>query len=176
MKKLALFAPTLVLCAACSGSAVSLQPGQWETTIQFSSIEVPGAPEAMIAPMRTMMAQPQTSSACMTPEEAANPGNRMMNPNGDNSGCQMSENTFAGGVIKIHATCQTPRGTMTMNMDGSYTATTMQARINQQIQAPPGTAGPQSVRLAGNLSGRRTGECTSAPAAPAAPAGGNSTG
>ncbi len=171
MKKLALFAPTLVLCAACSGSAVSLQPGQWETTIQFSAIEVPGVPEAQLAAMRAMMGQPQTSSACMTPEEAANPGNRMMNPNGDNSGCQTSENTFAGGVIKIHATCQTPRGAMTMNMEGSYTATTMQAQINQQIQAPPNTPGPQTVRLTGNLSGRRTGDCTSAPAA-----AGNSTG
>ncbi|HYJ53398.1 MAG TPA: DUF3617 domain-containing protein [Allosphingosinicella sp.] len=171
MKKLALFAPTLVLCAACSGSAVSLQPGQWETTIQFSSIEVPGAPEAMVAPMRAMMSQPQTSSACMTPEEAAHPGNRMMNPNGDNTGCTMSENTFAGGTIRIHATCQTARGTMSMNMDGSYTATTMQARINQEMHAPPNTPGPQTVRLTGNLSGRRTGDCTSAPAA-----AGNSTG
>ena len=36
------------------------------------------------------------------------------------------ENTFAGGTIRVHGTCQQPgRGTMQMNMDGSYTATTM---------------------------------------------------
>ncbi|TMJ17578.1 MAG: DUF3617 domain-containing protein [Alphaproteobacteria bacterium] len=163
MNKLAVVAPTLVLCAACSGSAVSLQPGQWETTIQFSSIEVPGAPEAQLAPMRAMMGQPQTSSACMTPEEAAHPTNKMMNSEGGSQGCQFSENTFTGGTIRVHASCQTPRGTMTMNMDGSYTATTMQARINQEIHAPPNTPGPQTVRLTGNLSGRRTGDCTSAP-------------
>lgn len=177
MKKLALFAPTLAFCAACSGSAVSLQPGQWETTIQFSNIEMPGAPEAMIGPMRAMMSQPQTRSECMTPEEAANPANKMTNPEGGNQGCQFTENTFAGGTIRIRATCTAPtRGTMTMNMDGSYTATTMQATINQQMQAPPNTPGPQSIRLTGNLTARRTGDCSATPATPAAPAAGNSTG
>lgn len=166
MKKLALFAPTLVFCAACSGSAVSLQPGQWETTIQFSNIEVPGAPEAMVAPMRAMLGAPQTMQSCMSAEDAANPGNQIMNPRGENQGCQFTENTFSGGTIRINATCRPPSGgTMTMTMNGSYTATTMQAQINQQMQAPPNTSGPQTIRLTGNLNGRRTGDCTSPPAA-----------
>ena len=161
MKKLALFAPTLVLCAACSGSAVSLQPGQWETTIQFSSIEMPGAPEAAVAPMRAMMGQPHTQSSCMTAEEAANPTNKMMNPEGAGpQGCTFSENTFAGGTIRVHGSCTPPMGgTMQMNMDGSYTATTMQAQITQEMHAPPGRPGPQTIRLSGNLTARRTGDC-----------------
>jgi hypothetical protein len=172
MKKLALFAPTLVLCAACSGSAVSLQPGQWETTIQFSSIEVPGAPEAQLAPMRAMMGQPRTVAACMTPEEAANPTSKMMSQEGAAQNCQYTENVFSGGTIRVHGTCPMPRGgTMTMNWDGTYTATTMQAQVSQQMQAPPNTPGPQSIRLAGSLTARRTGDCTTAPAA-----AGNSTG
>jgi len=163
MKKLAFFAPTIALCAACSGSAVSLQPGQWETTIQFSSIEMPGAPEAMVAPMRAMMGQPQTRSECMTPEEAANPANKMTNPEGGTTGCQFAENVFAGGTIRVHGTCTSPnRGTMQMNMDGSYTATTMQARITQEMHAPANTPGPQTIRLTGNLSARRTGDCPAA--------------
>jgi len=161
MKKLALFAPTLVLCAACSGSAVSLQPGQWETTIQFSSIEVPGAPEAAVAGMRAMMGQPRTMSSCMSPEEAANPTNRIMNPEGGTAPpCTYTENVFSGGTIRVHGSCTPPMGgTMQMNMDGSYTATTMQATLNQEMHAPPGRPGPQTIRVSGNMTARRTGDC-----------------
>ena len=129
MKKLALFAPTVALAAACSGSSVSLQPGQWETTMQFSSIEVPGIPEAQLAPMRAAMGQPQTHSECMTPEQAANPAGNMLNQGGTGGNCQFSENTFSGGTIRVHGTCQQPgRGSAQMTLDGSYTATTMEAR------------------------------------------------
>lgn len=164
MKKLVVFAPAIVLAAACSGSAVSLQPGQWETTIRFTSIEVPGAPEAAVAPMRAMMSAPQTRSECMTPEQAANPAGRMMNPGAGANSCQYSENVFAGGTIRVHGTCQQPgRGSMQMNMDGSYTATTMQTTLTSEVHAPPGTPGPQVIRMSGTLSARRTGDCPATP-------------
>jgi hypothetical protein len=160
MKKLVVFAPAIVLAAACSSSAVSLQPGQWETTVRFTSIEVPGAPEAAVAPMRAMMSAPQTRSECMTPEQAANPAGRMMNPGAGANSCQYSENVFAGGAIRVHGTCQQPgRGSMQMNMDGTYTATTMQTTLTSEVHAPPGTPGPQVVRMSGTLSARRTGDC-----------------
>jgi Protein of unknown function (DUF3617) len=160
MKKLALFAPTVALAAACSGSSVSLQPGQWETTMRFTSIEVPGIPEAQLAPMRAAMGQPQTRSECMTPEQAANPAGNMLNQGGNGGNCQFSENTFAGGTIRVHGTCQQPgRGSAQMTLDGSYTATTMEARITSHVTPPPGTPGPQSVTMSGTLSGRRTGDC-----------------
>jgi hypothetical protein len=178
MKKLALFAPALALCAACSGGADSLQPGQWQKTIQFSSIEVPGAPEAEIAPMRAMMSQPQIVSECLTPADTANPTLKLTNlERGGPQNCQFSENSYSGGAIRVRGTCQLPRGgTMQLSMEGTYTATTMQARVSHEMHAPPNTPGPQTIRLAVNLSARHTGECTAAPAAPAAPAGGNSTG
>jgi Protein of unknown function (DUF3617) len=160
MKKLAVIAPTIAFAAACSGSAVSLQPGQWETTVQFSSIEVPGVPEAQLAPMRAMMGQPQSHSECMTPEQAANPAGNMLNPGGSGQNCQFTENTFSGGTIRVHGTCQQPgRGNAQMTLDGTYTATTMQARITSRVTPPPGTPGPQSVSMSGMLNGRRTGDC-----------------
>lgn len=163
MKRLMLLAPCAALFA-CSGSAVSLQPGQWETTVQFTSIEMPGAPEQMVAPMRAAMSAPQTRSECMTPEQAANPAGRMMNPGGPANSCQYTENTFSGGTIRVHGTCQQPgRGSMQMNMDGSYTATTMTATVTSEMHAPPGTPGPQAIRMSGTLAGRRTGDCPATP-------------
>jgi hypothetical protein len=108
-----------------------------------------------------MMARPQTSSRCLTPDDAANPAQRMMNPGGGNA-CQLGDSTFADGRIRVHGTCQAPgRGLQQTSMEGSFTATTIQATITSQIQAPPGTQGPQNARLSGTLSARRTGDCPS---------------
>ena len=158
MKKLALFAPAIVFAAAC-GSAVSMQPGQWEHTVQFTSIEAPGVPEAQLAAMRQMMGQPQTSAECMTPEQAANPTGRMLNPKGGQN-CQFTDNVFAGGTIRVHGTCQQPGGTSArMNMDGTYTATTMNVQLSSEMTMPAGMPGPRSLRMSGTMTGRRTGDC-----------------
>ena len=143
-------APALLLIACGEGGgggAVALQPGQWETTVQFTSIEVPGAPEAAVAQMREMMSRPQTRSECITPQQAANPTGNMMTP-GAGSNCQFSESTFAGGAIRVRGTCQQPgQGSAQMSMEGSYTPTTMQAQISSEVQAPAAAqSGPQSVR------------------------------
>ena len=45
------------------------------------------------------------------------------------------------------------------SMEGSFTATTIQATISSEIHAPPGTQGPQIARLSGTLSAHRTGDC-----------------
>ena len=160
MKRVVLPALPVALLFACSPSAVSLQPGMWETTVQFTSIDVPGAPPAQIAAMRAMMSQPQSHSECMTPEQAANPTQRMMNPGSDGNACQFTDSTFAGGTIRVHGTCQAPtRGTSVTSMEGTYTATTIQATVSSEIHPPAGTQGPQSVRMSGTLSARRTGDC-----------------
>ena len=161
-------APALLLIACGDGpggggggSAVALQPGQWETTVQFTSIEIPGAPQEAVAQMREMMSRPQTRSECITPEQAANPTGNMMSAGGG-SNCQFGESTFAGGAIRVRGTCQQPgQGSAQMSMDGSYTATTMQAQISSEVQAPPSApkGGPQSVRMSGTFTSRRTGEC-----------------
>lgn len=160
MKRHMLWAPPMALLFACSGSAVSLQPGEWETTVRFSSIEMPGAPEAAATQMRAMMGQPQVHSECMTAEQAANPMGRMINPGGERSNCQFSENIFAGGTIRVNGTCRPPMGgTMQMSWQGSYTATTMEARVTSEMTAPPGTQGPQTIRMSGSMTGRRKGDC-----------------
>ena len=47
-----------------------------------------------------------------------------------------------------------------MSWEGSYTATTMEGAITAEVQAPPGTeGGPQTIRMSGTLSSRRTGDC-----------------
>lgn len=160
MKRFLRWAPALALLAACSGSAVSLQPGQWETTIRFTAIDVPGAPEAQLTAARQLMTQPNVHSGCITPEETANPASTLLSPDSVSGSCQFSENTFSGGIIRVRGTCQPPDGTSTqMEMDGTYTATAIETRLTSRITAPPGVSGPPSMTLTGTLTGRRTGDC-----------------
>ena len=186
MKKLLVLAPCAAALFGCSGGplgggAVTLQPGMWETSVQFTTIEMPGAPPEAAEAMRAMMGQPQTRSSCMTPEQAANPVGSIASPEGAQAGCTFEQNGFANGTINVRGTCTNPtRGNLQMTMTGSYTATTMEATVDQTMTAPAGTPGPQSMHLVGRMTARRTGDCPAgtapsgvpaAPAAPAAPAG-----
>ena len=165
-------AAAALLLAACGGQegneqagakgksgGAALQPGQWESTIQFTEFDVPGMPPEMANQMRQMMGQPQTNRSCMTPEDAANPAGDMVSGEG-NQNCQFSESTFSGGTIRVRGTCRDPSGgTSQMSMQGSFTATSMQARITTEQQGGAGAPAGQSMRMSGNLSARRVGDC-----------------
>ena len=156
MKRLILLAPALALAAACSGNTGTIQPGNWETTTRFTSVELPGMPEAMAKQMQSRMAnQTHSRTHCITPAEAANPTGGMtgsQNP----QGCQFSEQTFAGGVIRVRGTCPGPTGQIRMSWEGSYTETTMDANITTEL-----AGGPQAMRMVGTITSRRTGDCPS---------------
>ncbi len=144
------------------GGSVSLQPGQWEMVTQVTNIEAPGAPPEMAEAMRAAAArQRQTQNRCVTPQEAANPGASIMSAS-QSSGCNFTDQTFSGGTMRLVGTCQAPggQGQVATRMEGTYTATTMEARITAEItmaNAPPG--GPRTVRTSATLQGRRTGDC-----------------
>ena len=156
MKRLFLLAPTLVLAIACSGSSGTIQPGNWETTTRFTSVEMPGMPEAMAKQMQSQLAnQTQTQTRCITPAEAANPTGGMMGAQNP-AGCQFSEQTFSGGVIRMRGTCPAPngQGQIRMSWEGSYTATEMSGALTTEV-----TGGPQPMRMSGTITSRRTGDC-----------------
>jgi hypothetical protein len=160
MKRLMLIAPAIVVAAACSGGTSTIQPGNWEMTTRFTTVEIPGMPEAMAKQMQSQLAnQSQTQTRCITPAEAANPTGGMMGSQNP-QGCQFSEQTFSGGVIRVRGTCPGPnnQGQIRMSWEGSYTQTSMQGNITTEI-----TGGPQgqNMRMAGTLTSRRTGDCPS---------------
>lgn len=151
-------AVSVLVLAACSSQPTTIQPGQWEMTTQFNTIEAPGMPEAALAAMRNQANQPQTHSNCITPEQAANPAGGLVNPDGGTGNCTYTDSTFANGVISVHGSCPAGPGGAQMRLawEGSYTTTEMQGAFTTEIQG-----GPQSMRMVGTMSGRRTGDCTS---------------
>jgi hypothetical protein len=157
MKRLMLFAPAIVVAAACSGQPSTLQPGNWEMTTKITSVELPGVAGPAAQQMQRAMAnRTDTQTVCITPQQAANPMGGMMSGQGQ-EGCQISDQTFAGGVMRASATCPGPGGgQMRMSWEGTYTATTMQANLRTET-----TGGPQNMRMAATMNSRRTGDCPS---------------
>lgn len=154
MKRLVLLAPLALL--ACSGSSSTIQPGQWEMTTRFTTVEAPGMPEAALKAMQSQAGQAQTQSSCITPEQAANPAGDIMKSGAGGQGCTARDSTFSGGNISVHMTCPGPGGgSMNLAWEGHYTATTMEGQFTTELQG-----GPQTMRMVGTMTGRRTGDCT----------------
>jgi hypothetical protein len=144
---------------------VSLQPGQWEIVTEFTSVEAPGAPQEFLSEMRASIARDrQTQSQCITAEQARNPMRNMLGAQNP-AGCTFSETSWSGGNVRIHANCRPPEGPpLLMVIEGSYAARQFENRVSvtMEIADPNRADAPARIRLGGRMTGRRTGDCTSA--------------
>jgi hypothetical protein len=174
----------ITVTAACNkdggGAAVQRQPGQWESTAKITTIQLTGAAPEIQARANSQVGQTHTGSECLTAEAARDPMaqmRQMMAQQGPAANCQFTDQVFAGGTIRIRATCPAAAGgSAELSVDGTYTATTMQATMSVNAQGPaaatmPGVTG---MRLTMETTGRRTGECTGG-AAPVPGAGPSNT-
>ncbi|MGP1352680.1 MAG: DUF3617 domain-containing protein [Parasphingopyxis sp.] len=160
MKKFLMAAAPLALLGACSGGGGSdgLQAGEWTMTTTMTDIEMPGMPEEMVAQMREQMGeQTDTSTRCITEEEAADPGASLFAPEDASEDCDFTNSTVEGGVINVSGTCEAPggqEGSATMAIEGTYTATTMDAELSVDVQG-----GPMEMSMSGTMTAERTGDC-----------------
>jgi hypothetical protein len=166
---------TTAMLAACSGGGggggngpAQRQPGQWESTAKITALELTGAPAEAQARASSQVGQARTGSECLTPEQARDPlaqMRRMMAQQGSTSNCTFSDQVFAGGTIRIHGNCPAAGGgSAQVTLDGTFTATTMTATMSVNASGPPSPAMPgvTGMRLAAEITARRTGECTGA--------------
>jgi hypothetical protein len=154
--------------APASGPAPSgaqqMQPGQWEMVTQVTSVEAPGAPPQAQAQLRAQQGRSQTDRRCITPEQAANPTGDLVGSGPQSRSCQFSDRTWAGGVIRVSATCRQPGGGASqaqLAMEGRFSATTLDATLTVSATGPnmSGGSGIQRVRASSSVRGRRVGEC-----------------
>ena len=126
----------------------------------MTSVEAPGAPEAMVQQMRAQLAsQRQTQSICITAEQARNPSRDMLAAQ-NRGGCEFSDTTWSGGNVKVRATCRQPGGppggpSIQFSIEGTYNAQQITNRIsvNKDIPNPQGGANMQ-IRAQGTMTGR----------------------
>lgn len=146
--------------AGGNSSAAALQPGMWEATARFTTLDAPSLPPEVAAALRAAISLPQTRTGCLTPERIADPTGALAAVEAAaNASCRFPPNGFAGGRINLRGACSGPDGDMQVTVDGSYSATTMEATIGRQIAVAPNRPGSQSIRFEGRMTARRTGEC-----------------
>ncbi|MCA1749362.1 MAG: DUF3617 family protein [Parasphingopyxis sp.] len=148
------------LIGGCSGSGPDgIEPGEWETTVTFTEIDIEGMPEELAAMLREQIVnQPQTDSDCITPEQAADPQGQLLVPDGAGEECTFDESVFEGGRIAIRGSCTGQSGDEPgqISLTGSYTATSIDAEIS--VEGTDSTMG--DMRMTGNFTAERTGECS----------------
>jgi len=155
---------------AASG-ARAMQPGQWEMVTQVTAVEMPGAPPEAQAQLRAQQGRAQTDRRCITPAQAANPTRELVGSGPQSRNCQFSDRTFAGGVIRVRASCRPPGGGVSraeLAIEGGFTETTLEARLTVSAVGPnsSGGRGTQTIRASSTVRGRRIGECPAGGAPP----------
>jgi hypothetical protein len=164
----ALAATTMLV--ACSGGGggngpAQRQPGMWETKAKVTQLQITGAPPEMQARANAQIGQERTSSECLTAEQARDPlaqMRQMMSQQGATANCRFSDQVFAGGTIRIRASCPAAGGgSADIAVEGTFTETTMTATMTMNAQGPadPSAGGATGMRMTAETSGRRTGDC-----------------
>lgn len=146
-------------------AANRLEPGQWESTVQIVSAEMPGAPPAVAdALKKAASAQTAKSARCLTPEEANKPAADLLS-GGQSKDCRYETFTMANGRIDAVMVCKPQAGQpgeMRMTMGGAYTPARFDIDMKMNMGAMPGLPAGQGMVMTAKAQGRRVGECTTA--------------
>lgn len=160
--------PLLVLAACSEGAAPpkqdaeatraeQLTAGQWEMTTEVTKLTQrdKGAP-AMNMPEGSR----STTSSCVAEADAKKPQPALFAAEG--SECSYRDFYMNGGRLNATLACSRPglSGTINTVVNGSFTATTLEGTATTETLL----SGEGDVRIDSKLTGRRTGDCTAAPA------------
>ena len=131
-------------------AAVAFQPGQWETTVHVTRINVPNMPKGMNPPMPP----PTTVRTCLTAEQARAPNANFLTGSGESGGCTSENFSMADGRITGTVQCNAQGSTMRSTLDGRYTATSYEMTMQTQTQAQG-----MSMDMEARTTARRVGDC-----------------
>ena len=143
--------------AANEGSAMIVRPGQWESSVQLESIDVPGMPPEAVAQMKKTMARVATGhKSCLTKEQAMKPKEDFFA--GASSNCRYDKFSMDDGKMSGIMRCTSPQGggTQLIDFDGAYSPESYEMRMTSTVEgASP--AGPMKMVM--HMTSKRTGEC-----------------
>lgn len=133
-----------------ASATTTLQPGQWETTIEIINISAPNMPAGMTPPRMPA----RTVSVCITPEQAGNPNAGVLSGNSNQAGCTTENYSVAGGRIQGTITCDIQGARTRTTINGQFTPTSYE--MTTQAEA---VVGGMTTNTETRISARRTGEC-----------------
>jgi len=127
-------------------------PGQWQTTVKVTKMDMPGAPPQMAEMMkRSMAGGAHTVSSCVTPEQAAQGPREMVK---QNKSCKFTKFSMSGGKFSTEMTCVQNGEAMTVRSAGNYGPTSYSATSTMTM------TGRMKMTSTSQVAGRRLGPCT----------------
>lgn len=141
------------VAAKVADSDLRPRPGQWESTMQIESLEMPGLDPQMQDMMKQQMGRAQTFTSCLTPEQAARPDAEFFQPG--ESDCTYEKFSMGGGEIDSVMTCAGNGAMQTMTMTGTYSEESYAMNLTAEGEMEQG----QPMSMAMTVKSRRVGEC-----------------
>jgi hypothetical protein len=140
----------LIAAAPLSGvlaQSLGVHPGQWESATTVTSMVAPNAPAGVIDAMRGKTHQ---MSHCLTPQEAARGPQDMLK---SNKACAYTRYSMVNGKLSAQMQCKMGASTMTVVIDGSFTANSYTSTSHTVA------TGPMAMTMTTTASGHRVGDC-----------------
>ena len=136
---------------------VTLEPGEWENTVEIVDVKIEGMPEGVPAGvMDSMKGKVTTSKSCITEEEAKNPGAQFFAAQ-EKTNCEVKKFSMSGGAVSSEMACNNMGGgpgNMTMTMDGDYGPSNYEMTMNMK-----GGAAGMKMDISAKSNGKRIGKC-----------------
>ena len=132
-----------------------LKAGEWKVDAAVEEMEIPGLPPEAQTEMKKVMGQRGSTSYqyCLTPEQAKKPGGKFFNRQADKN-CRYDHFTMGGGKIDAVMRCAAPEGSMSMTIDGTYSADSYSTHVAMNME------GAQKMTMKMRSEAHRVGECT----------------
>lgn len=175
MKKILMSVAAVTLLAGCSSNKadadgdgnisadevakvmneVTLEPGEWENTVEIVDVKVEGLPEGVPANAMDSMKKTTVSKTCMTEEQANNPGAEFFAAQ-EQMNCKATKFDMSGGAISSEMSCSNPGspGGMTMVMNGQYGPSNYDMTMDMNSDV-----GGMKMNISAKSSGKRIGDC-----------------
>lgn len=136
---------------------VTLEPGEWENTVEIVEVKIDGLPEGVPAgALDSMKGQVTTSKSCITKEQAENPGAQFFAAQ-EKTNCEVKKFNMSGGAVSSEMVCNNMGGApgdTTMTMDGQYGPSSYDMTMNMD-----GGAGGMKMKISAKSNGKRIGNC-----------------
>ena len=136
---------------------VTLEPGEWENSVEIVDVKIEGLPEGAPAGiMDSMKGKVTKSKSCITKEQAENPGAEFFAAQ-EKTNCEVKKFEMSGGAVSSEMACSNmggAPGNMTMVMDGQYGPSSYDMTMNMN-----GGASGMKMDITAKSIGKRIGAC-----------------
>lgn len=147
--------PEEVAAKVDAAGEARFNPGEWETTVETVSVDIPGLEGPMKDEITKMMLQQkQVGKHCVTPEQAKSPPAEVLAQS--KGRCTYKTFNMAGGRIDGTMVCNADTGKMTMKISGTF-SDDMFAIDNDMETTMPG--GARTMKIKAKTTGKRVGDC-----------------